>query len=120
MGGCIIKGRDTNRVADRFTRAGEKERLSSPQIIQPTNSVRPNSDGSFKWIKLSDASSNPMTGKEATFNGSSWDTSGDDISVYVYPQIDLTQYHDNDKVLAMNSGGYWVALYNTPAAFDEY
>ena len=43
MGGYIIKGRDINRVAERFRRAGDKERLSSPQIIQPTKAGRHNS-----------------------------------------------------------------------------
>ena len=36
----MITGRNINQVADRFSRAGEKERLSSPQIVQSTKSTR--------------------------------------------------------------------------------
>ncbi len=40
MGGCIIKTRDINRVANRFVHAGEKEELLSPPTIQPTKAGR--------------------------------------------------------------------------------
>ena len=75
----------------------------------------------IKWFKLSVVNADPMTGKEQTFNGSSWsDVSGaENVSIYTYPQIALTQYQVNDVVAALKVGGYWVSLYNTPVAFDE-
>ena len=62
--------------------------------------------------------SDPMPAEDVEFDGATW-IAGGSLNVYIYPQLNFTQYHNDDIVAVLKSGDYWFALYNTPVAFDE-
>ena len=109
------------RQAEQKTRDNE---IFTNQEIARLGDWTPSGGGEssdeFKWFELTAVASSPMTGKEQTCsNGTFTDVNTDSISVYPFPQIDITHYAVGNHVFAHYVGNCWVALYNTPVAFDE-
>ena len=111
---------DTNSKVRHITRLAAEEEPAPPETIQRSKAVR-HSTGIGKWFKLSAVASSPMTGKEQTCSVGVFSevTGAANTNIYVYPQIDVTQYQVNDYVYAVYVGDSWIALYNTPVPFDE-
>lgn len=115
MGGCIIIGRNINRVVQRFKQAGDKETLSSPQIIQSTKSVR--HTGGIGSVRIAYCKTAAGSGTTIVCH---LDTDGTGEEVTVYCAITgggtklneaIPRLSDGDPIAVYNDQGTWRSVF---------
>ena len=110
---------DLNKKIDRINTAAERERLTSPEMIQKSKAVRYPTAG-LKWFKLSNVAGDPMTGKEQTCGAGIFSDKDGALGTLIYknPQSALAGYKVNHCIAALHCGDSWVAITTMSMSLD--